>query len=494
MLEDINNILNSGDVPGLYKTEDFEGIYMVGKTECARRGLTVNKMNMFQCYLTRVKQNIHMVIAMSPLGEVFRTRLRKFPSLVNCCTIDWFTNWPAEALINVAKGFVLENEMALEKDEPSIVEMFKIIHQSVEDKVDEFREVFRRISYVTPTSYLELLSMYKKVLNDQRKTNTTARNRLVRGLEVLKLAEIEIDKMSQQLEKDQPILERTQIEVEEMKKDIAEKTVAAEEEKTIVSAEEAIASKKEAEVKAVKDDADQKLGVALPALEIAIKKVKSIQVKDFYDLKVINNPKPSIVTCFKLVCFFLRPKNPPKPPNDPGQKEMDPQGYFFDTTKKDLLSNPGKFLLELIDFDKDNISEDIIKKVTPFMSAPEMETTKIEAVSKALVPVAIWITAMLKYHETLKIVNPLREQARTMGEKLAVVQAALSEKRAKVKAIMDNLEMLQRQQQELTEKAEKLESDLEMCKKKMERAGKMIDGLAGEKERWTLTVKKLTDD
>ncbi len=31
MLEDINGVLNSGDVPQLYKTEDYEGIYMVGK-------------------------------------------------------------------------------------------------------------------------------------------------------------------------------------------------------------------------------------------------------------------------------------------------------------------------------------------------------------------------------------------------------------------------------------------------------------------------------
>ena len=47
MLEDLNNVLNSGDVPGLYKTEDLEPIYAVGKTECARKGLAVNKMNMF---------------------------------------------------------------------------------------------------------------------------------------------------------------------------------------------------------------------------------------------------------------------------------------------------------------------------------------------------------------------------------------------------------------------------------------------------------------
>jgi dynein heavy chain len=49
-----------------------------------------------------------MVIAMSPLGEVFRSRLRMFPSLVNCSTIDWFTNWPTEALINVARGSVTD--------------------------------------------------------------------------------------------------------------------------------------------------------------------------------------------------------------------------------------------------------------------------------------------------------------------------------------------------------------------------------------------------
>jgi len=33
MLEDINNILNSGDVPGLYKVEDMEAINDIGKSE-----------------------------------------------------------------------------------------------------------------------------------------------------------------------------------------------------------------------------------------------------------------------------------------------------------------------------------------------------------------------------------------------------------------------------------------------------------------------------
>lgn len=31
-----------------------------------------------------------------------------FPSLVNCCTIDWFTKWPKDALLSVADNSLLE--------------------------------------------------------------------------------------------------------------------------------------------------------------------------------------------------------------------------------------------------------------------------------------------------------------------------------------------------------------------------------------------------
>lgn len=43
---------------------------------------------------------------MSPIGEGFRNRLRMFPSLINCCTIDWFQAWPKDALEMVANKFL----------------------------------------------------------------------------------------------------------------------------------------------------------------------------------------------------------------------------------------------------------------------------------------------------------------------------------------------------------------------------------------------------
>lgn len=45
---------------------------------------------MYNFFIERVKEHLHVVLAMSPIGDAFRNRLRMFPSLINCCTIDWF--------------------------------------------------------------------------------------------------------------------------------------------------------------------------------------------------------------------------------------------------------------------------------------------------------------------------------------------------------------------------------------------------------------------
>lgn len=71
-----------------------------------------------------------MIIAMSPIGDAFRTRLRMFPSLINGCTIDWFTEWPEEALLGVGRGQLIdyEEELGIEGKVPTFVEIFKTIH------------------------------------------------------------------------------------------------------------------------------------------------------------------------------------------------------------------------------------------------------------------------------------------------------------------------------------------------------------------------------
>lgn len=78
-----------------------------------------------------MKKNIHIILAFSPLGSTFITRLRMFPSLVCCCTIDYYSEWPEEALLSVAEGAITE-EMDLGSERAGVVKMFSTMHQSVE--------------------------------------------------------------------------------------------------------------------------------------------------------------------------------------------------------------------------------------------------------------------------------------------------------------------------------------------------------------------------
>lgn len=44
---------------------------------------------LFNLFVQIARDQLHIVVAMSPIGDGFRNRIRKFPALVNCCTIDW---------------------------------------------------------------------------------------------------------------------------------------------------------------------------------------------------------------------------------------------------------------------------------------------------------------------------------------------------------------------------------------------------------------------
>lgn len=52
--------------------------------------MEMTPLNMYNMFIERIRRNLHVVLAFSPIGDNFRNRIRMFPSLINCCTIDWF--------------------------------------------------------------------------------------------------------------------------------------------------------------------------------------------------------------------------------------------------------------------------------------------------------------------------------------------------------------------------------------------------------------------
>jgi len=163
-LEDINNILNTGEVPALWASDEMDNILSTCRPLVQAEGGKLDKNSVYAFFVNRCKRNIHLVLAFSPIGDTFRGRLRQFPSLVNCCTIDWFAEWPEEALVSVAREALASTNLRDEQTMKNVVSACMYIHQSVAEKSIQYRNELRRYNYVTPTSYLGLLGAYKDML------------------------------------------------------------------------------------------------------------------------------------------------------------------------------------------------------------------------------------------------------------------------------------------------------------------------------------------
>ena len=488
MLEHINNILNTGDVPNLYKKEDQEDIDKAGYKECLAKGLPTTKMNKFTQYLAKIKKNIHVVLAMSPLGDVFTSRLRKFPSLVNCCTIDWFTEWPEEALLGVGRGAVLDSDLDLEDKLEPIVNMFKIMHQSVEQKSKDFYETMRRRNYVTPTSYLELLSTFKTIMNSQKNELNKQIKRLETGLDVLFETNKATDELKLLLEKRTPELIETQKNVKIMKEKLIVDYNNADETKKVVQVEEEQASRQQEEASKLKNDAALELKKAEPALNAAVAVLKNLKDNDFYEIKSMQVPTEMMLTIFEAVAYLLKFKF--TKPKDLKAATSDPQG-IFECAKKQILAEPKKCKSNLIDYDKDHIEDQIIAKVNVVRERPNWDVKRAKNASMPLYGMYLWVEAMCEYHKILKIVNPMRAKVKELTAILMEVEARLAEKREQLNALNEKIRGLEKEQQAKVQLEKELTQEITACKLKLERAGKLIKGLQGEKIRWGETVKKM---
>ena len=160
-----------------------------------------------QTFVSRVRENFHICLCMSPVGDELRLRCRQFPSIVNCCTLDWFTSWPEEALLFVSTSFLKELDLPQEFLRKELADMCKLVHTSVEQQSDKFFNELKRKVYTTPKSYLDLISVYLNTLEAKRKEYNSNKNRLSSGLTKLNLTNDNIAQLKIELADMQPILE-----------------------------------------------------------------------------------------------------------------------------------------------------------------------------------------------------------------------------------------------------------------------------------------------
>eukprot|EP01038_Epipyxis_sp_PR26KG_P004763 gene4763-6681_t len=483
-VEDINNMLNSGEVPNIFPSDErsaiCESVRPFARQVFGKAATDMSLQDLYAFFIRRVKQNLHIVLAFSPIGDAFRDRLRKFPALINCCTIDWFTAWPSDALIAVAQRFLAGVNFDSAKTRSSIVDLCQSFHQNVIELSNDFLSNLKRRNYVTPTSYLELIVAFKQNLDLKRIEVSQARKRYEVGLEKLAFAAEQVNQMQKELADLQPELIESAAETEVLMGQIEEKMPGVLETRKVVSAEAAEAQAAADIVSQQKREVEADLAEAIPALEEAVAALNTIKPNDINEIKALTKPPEKIKMVCRAVCVMLdiKPQRIPDPA-DPTKRIMD---YWGPSQK--MLSN-SDFLNQLMTYDKDNINPKIVAEIKKdYMENPDFVPEVIAKASKAAEGMCRWCGAMITYDRVAKVVAPkkaaLEEAERTLNETMN----ALNSKKAALQKVEDDLNALQSQLAAAKQKKIDLENQADMCDKKIARANQLLDGLGGERDRW----------
>ncbi|CAN0131382.1 unnamed protein product [Bubo scandiacus] len=489
-LEDINNLLNAGEVPNLFavdeKQEICEQMHQLDRQRDRTKQTDGSPLALFNMFVDRCRDQLHIVLAMSPIGDAFRNRLRKFPALVNCCTLDWFQTWPEDALEAVASRFLEDVEMS-EETRSGCIDMCKSFHTSTIVLSDLYYAKLQRHNYVTPTSYLELISTFKSLLEKKRTKVMKRKRRYEVGLEKLNSAASQVASMQPELEALQPQLREASKQVDEMMVIIQKESLEVSKTEKVVKADEAVANDQAMAAKAIKDECDADLAQAMPCLESALAALDTLTAQDITVVKSMKSPPAGVKLVMEAICILKGIKAERIPdPTGSGKKIED----FWGPARR--LLGDIRFLQSLHEYDKDNIPPAymaIIRK--QYLTNPEFIPDKIRNASTAAEGLCKWVIAMEFYDTVTKNVAPKKLKLNEAEGELKIAMDSLRKKQADLREVQDKLAVLQQTLESKKQEKADLENQVDLCSKKLQRAEQLIGGLGGEKTRWHETALEL---
>ncbi|XP_017940484.1 dynein heavy chain 8, axonemal [Manacus vitellinus] len=485
-LEYVNNLLSSGEISNLFPRDELDEITQaliaVMKKEMPRHPPTFD--NLYEYFLTRAKRNLHVVLCFSPVGEKFRARSLKFPGLISGCTMDWFSRWPKEALVAVSSYFLSEfNIVCSPSVRTEIVETMGVFHDIVSESCENYFQRYRRRAYVTPKSYLSFVNGYKEVYTEKLESISEQAERMQTGLSKLMEASESVAKLSKELAVKEKELAVTSAKADKVLEEVKESAEAASKIKQEVQGVKDKAQKIVDAIDLEKQEAEKKLEAAKPALEAAEEALKTIKPEDIATVRKLAKP-PHLIMRIMDCCLLLFQKKLDAVTLDPEKPCCKPS--WAESLK--LMSGP--FLSNLQNFARDTINDETVELVQPYFEMEDYTLMNAKKVCGNVAGLLSWTQAMVVFYGVNREVLPLKANLAKQEGRLKVANAEKDKAQAELDEKQAELDKVQAKFDAAMKEKMDLENDAEACKRKMQAASALIDGLSGEKVRWTQQSKE----
>ncbi|XP_070335216.1 dynein axonemal heavy chain 9 isoform X5 [Odocoileus virginianus] len=472
----INDLLASGEIPDLYSDDEVENIISNVRNEVKSQGLVDNRENCWKFFIERVRRQLKVTLCFSPVGTKLRVRSRKFPAIVNCTAIDWFHEWPKQALESVSLRFLQNTEGIETTVKPSISEFMAFVHTSVNLTSQSYLSNEQRYNYTTPKSFLEFIRLYQSLLRRNGGELRSKMERLENGLLKLHSTSAQVDELKAKLATQEVELRQKNEDADKLIQVVGVETDKVSREKAIADEEERKVALIMLEVQRKQKDCEEDLAKAEPALTAAQAALNTLNKTNLTELKSFGSPPPAVSNVSAAVMVLIAPRG--KVPKDRSWKAA-----------KVTMAKVDGFLDSLVHFDKENIHENCLKAIRPYLQDPEFNPEFVATKSYAAAGLCSWVINIVKFHEVFCDVEPKRQALNKATSDLTAAQEKLAAVKAKITHLNENLA-------KLTAKFEKATADKLKCQQEAEAtagtislANRLVGGLASENVRWAEAVQ-----
>tara|TARA_B110000091_G_scaffold199866_1_gene230119 strand:- start:810 stop:8225 length:7416 start_codon:yes stop_codon:yes gene_type:complete len=474
VLESINSLLSSGEVPGLYKHEELGPLLEPLREEMQDVG---GFRTPYDFFIHRIRSNLHIALAMDPTNPSFEMNCESNPALYTRCAILWMGQWSRSSLMALPEMllphmFDLESETCLDDDSQQLLQACVNIHASQCATAGSNGSDSEKTA--SPRDYISFLSSFETLYQAKRGGVEQSVARLQSGLSKLKDAAVTVDELSMAAKEKAKELKIKQDTADKAMDQITDALEQASERRKEVQVLREEMQEEQKKTEKQKEKIQTELKDVQPILEASQKAVGGIKSDNLNEIKHLKMPPEAIHDVLSAVLMLLGIRD---------TSWLSMKKFLGQRGVKD----------EILNYDAHQMTPAIRKSVGKVLraKASSFDDANIYRVSVAAAPMALWVKANVRYSLVLDKIEPLERDLAEANRVLQRSQDRLAECQGELDQIDNRVKELKDVFKVQTREAESLRQGLERTQETLTKAETLLGKLSGEQERWDDQVGEL---
>lgn len=481
-IERMNALLASGEVPGLFEGDEYTALIH----ECRGANITgVDDAEIFARFTKRVQRNLHIVFTMNPANPDFYNRSNSSPALFNRCVIDWFGDWPQEALLQVAADFTAsmligedtftgasagpgEEKDALRHEKLS--ETIVSFHQQVDQTNVDLKKSALRYNFITPRDFLDFINHFIGLMKEKRDEVLDQQSHIDGGLKKLKETEDQVANLQSGLAEKEKMLVAKNKEAEEMMSQMVKGQGEAEERKQASQKLQGELAEQSKVIDERRGVIQKKIEEVEPALEAAKSAVGAVNKQALDELRSMNKPPEHVKMAMEAVVLMVR-------------SEIPPASINWEAVRK--VMRDANFIPSILEYEAEHLKDSTRKTLKKqYLENKAWDVSRIKQASKCAGPVAQWVESQIQFADLLNMMEPMRNELQQMQEQadknkveLVACEKVLGDMEAKIQQYKE-------QYAQLITSVNQIKHQMQQVQENCSRSTQLLSDLSSEKVRW----------